>query len=264
MGLDIDLTGWVVAVTGGARGVGAGIVSRFIEAGAEVEICGRSDPGPAASARGPHYAQVDVRDPEQVQGWIDDIAARRGRLDVLVNNAGGSPFSRFEAGSPGYHRSITELNFLAGVYCARAAHSVMQERGGSIINITSVSAHRPSPGTAVYGAAKAALESLTASLAVEWAPRIRVNAVRCGLVATEASVDHYGDQEQYARVAATIPRGRFASPEEVGAACVMLVSPFASHISGAVLAVDGGGEWPAFLAHTPNADIMSREPGVNP
>jgi NAD(P)-dependent dehydrogenase (short-subunit alcohol dehydrogenase family) len=122
-----------------------------------------------------------------------------------------------------------------------------------VLNITSISARRPSPGTAVYGAAKAALESLTGSLAVEWAPRIRVNAVSCGLVATPGSLEHYGDAEQIARVAATIPRGAFATPQEIGAACLLLASPLASHVTGAVLDVDGGGEWPAFLQHTPNA-----------
>lgn len=262
MSITIDLSGWVVAITGGARGVGAGIVARFLEAGAAVEFCGRTDPGEQPA--GVHFFQADIRDPEQVQRWIDGIARRHDRLDVLVNNAGGSPFSRFEVGSPRYQRAITELNFLSAASTMHAAHPLLSTRGGSVINITSISARRPSPGTAVYGAAKAALESLTTSLAVEWAPDIRVNAISCGLVATESAVDHYGSPEDYARIAATIPRGRLADPLEIGAACVMLASPLSSHTTGVVLPVDGGGEWPAFLAHTPNADIMSRTEGVNP
>ena len=260
MSVNIDLSGWVMAITGGSRGVGAGIVARFLEAGAVVESCGRTDPG--EQPEGVHFFQADIRDPEQVQAWIDDIDARHGRLDVLINNAGGSPFSRFEQGSPRYQRAITELNFLSAASTMLAAYPLLRRKGGSVINITSISARRPSPGTAVYGAAKAALESLTTSLAVEWAPHIRVNAVSCGLVETESAVDHYGGPEDYARIAATIPRGRLAQPAEIGAACVMLASPLSSHITGAVLPVDGGGEWPAFLAYTPNADIMSRTEGV--
>src|SRR5699024_7204464 len=124
-------------------------------------------------------------------------------------------------------------------YVLLHAGRVMREQhnGGVAVNITSISARRPSPGTAIYGAAKAAVESLTTSLAVEWAPDVRVNAVSCGLVETPGSVDHYGDSEQYARVAATIPQGRFATPEEIGEACLMLASPMSRHVTGAVFNV---------------------------
>lgn len=260
MSIVIDFKDRVVLVTGGARGVGAGIVQAFLDAGAVVEICGRNTPETehAAGQDSVYFSVVDVRNDEQVRDWVADIVRRRGRIDVVVNNAGGSPFGRFEEGSARYQQAVTELNFLSAAHVARAVQPVMmrQEQGGSIVNITSISARRPSPGTAVYGAAKAALESLTGSLAVEWAPHIRVNAVSCGLVATDGAVDHYGDDESYARVAATIPRGRLANPSDIGAACVLLASAQSSHITGAVLDVDGGGEWPAFLAHTPNADSL--------
>lgn len=256
MALSIDLSDHVVLVTGGGKGVGDGIVTMFLRAGAQVEICGRSEPEELREVQGrrPTFRTVDVRDEEQVARWVADVTDRRGRIDVAVNNAGGAPYADFATASPRFHRKITELNFLAAAFVAQSVQPVMaaQEQGGVILNVTSVSARRPSPGTAVYGAAKAALESLTGSLAVEWAPRIRVNAVRCGLVATPGSADHYGDEEQRGRVAATIPRGVFATPEEVGAACVMLASPLAGHISGTVLDVDGGGEVPSFLQHTPN------------
>lgn len=260
MSIVIDFKDRVVLVTGGARGVGAGIVQAFLDAGAVVEICGRSLPeaGHPAGSDAVYFTVVDVRKAEQVQDWVADIERRRGRIDVVVNNAGGSPFGRFEEGSARYHQAITELNFLSAAHVANAVQPIMlrQPDKGSIVNITSISARRPSPGTAVYGAAKAALESLTASLAVEWAPHIRVNAVSCGLVATEGAADHYGDEESYARVAATIPRGQLATPSDIGAACVMLASDLSAHITGAVLDVDGGGEWPAFLAHTPNAEAL--------
>ncbi|WP_029144880.1 SDR family oxidoreductase [Microbacterium luticocti] len=259
----IDLSGKVVAITGGGRGVGRGIVTRFLASGADVEFCGRTEPDtlPEADGRRARFTAVDVRDPEQVDAWMSQLRARHGGLDVLVNNAGGSPFGRFEAGSPGYLRAITELNFLSAAFTARAAWSLLRERRGSVINITSISARRPSPGTAVYGAAKAALESLTHSLGAEWAPEVRVNAVRCGLVATDGADEHYGSPEQHARVAGTIPRGRLATPEEVGDVCVFLASPLAAHVTGGVVPVDGGGEWPAFLSHTPNADVF---PGDQP
>ncbi|MFG2960969.1 SDR family oxidoreductase [Streptomyces sp. NPDC048291] len=260
MQLQLDMAGKVVLVTGGARGVGEGIAEVFLRAGAEVEICGRSTaPAPGAAPGQPRFSQVDVRDPDQVDRWIEEITARRGRIDVAVNNAGGAPFADFASASPRFHRRVTDLNFLAPVYVSRAVFPVMdaQDDGGVVLNITSISARRPSPGSAVYGAAKAALESLTTTLAVEWAPRVRVNAVSCGLVATPGSTDHYGDAEQTARVAATIPRGVFARPGDIGAACLMLASPLSAHITGAVLNVDGGGEWPAFLQHSPNTGALT-------
>lgn len=267
MPIEIDLTGKVVLVTGGARGVGRGVAAQFRQAGARVEICGRSDASDIVlDDAGIVYRQLDVRDADAVGAWVDDIVERHGRIDVVVNNAGGSPFGAFEEGSARYMRALTDLNFLSAAFVSSAAHPhlAVNPHGGSVINITSISARRPSPGTAVYGAAKAALESLTGSLAVEWAPNVRVNAVSCGLVATEAAESHYGDAEQYARVAATIPRGRLADPLEIGWACVMLAAPHSSHITGAVVDVDGGGEWPAFLTHTPNGDFVTRAQGATP
>jgi NAD(P)-dependent dehydrogenase (short-subunit alcohol dehydrogenase family) len=132
---------------------------------------------------------------------------------------------------------------------AQVANRVMQgqDGGGSIVNVASVSALRPSPGTAAYGAAKAGLLSLTQTLAVEWAPKVRVNAVSAGLVATEDSLEHYGGTEGLARVAATVPNGRFATPADVADAVTFLASPLASYATGANLVLHGGGEWPAFL-----------------
>lgn len=268
MALSIDYSNWVVLVTGGARGVGRGICERFLEAGAVVEFCGRTEPEelPSFEGKQARFTEVNVRDPEAVQAWVTRLAERYGRIDVAVNNVGGSPFGPFEDGSPGYLQALMEINFHSAAYLARAVHPVMmaQEQGGSIISITSISARRPSPGTALYGAAKAALESLTTTLAVEWAPHIRVNALSSGLVATEGAEGHYGTPEQYEQVSATIPRGKMASPAEIGAACVFLASPLAQHVTGAVVNIDGGGEWPAFLSHTPNADFVTRNQGVTP
>ena len=105
---------------------------------------------------------------------------------------------------------------------------------------------RPSPGTAAYGAAKAGLISLAQTLAVEWAPRVRVNSIAAGMVRTEQAHLHYGDEESIARIATTVPLGRLGEPRDVGDACLFLCSPLARYITGANLLVHGGGERPAF------------------
>jgi NAD(P)-dependent dehydrogenase (short-subunit alcohol dehydrogenase family) len=113
--------------------------------------------------------------------------------------------------------------------------------------IGSVSGIRPSPGSAAYGAAKAGLQSLATSLAVEWAPDVRVNTLTLGMVRTEQSHLHYGDEEGIAAVGRTVPMGRLADPSEVGAACVFLASDLAGYVTGSNLVMHGGGERPAFL-----------------
>ena len=148
--------------------------------------------------------------------------------------------------------TVLALNLLGPLYCAQAANAVMQRQpeGGVIVNIASVSALRPSPGTAAYGAAKAGLLSLTRSLAVEWAPKVRVNAVTAGMVRTELAHLHYGDDEGVRRVAATVPLGRLAEPADVAGACLFLASPLAAYVSGSDLVVHGGGEAPSFRTVT--------------
>ncbi|WP_257954534.1 SDR family oxidoreductase [Nocardioides sp. B-3] len=121
-----------------------------------------------------------------------------------------------------------------------------REHGGAIVNISSISALRPSPGTAVYGAAKAGLDSLTTSLAMEWAPKVRVNAINVGLCRTELTGEHYGDDESVAAIERTIPLGRMARPDEVGSPALFLGSDLASYVSGATVACHGGGEPPIF------------------
>ncbi|HEY8086257.1 MAG TPA: SDR family oxidoreductase, partial [Polyangiaceae bacterium] len=169
---------------------------------------------------------------------------------ILVNNAGGSPPAEAATASPRFSAAIVALNLLGPLYLAQRANAVMQKQdsGGVIVNVASVSGMRPSPGTAAYGAAKAGLLHLTQTLAVEWAPRVRVNAVTPGLVRTEQSHLHYGDEAGIAAVAATVPLGTLADPKDVAEACFFLASPEARYVSGANLVVHGGGERPAFLA----------------
>ncbi len=256
-GVSLDFSGKVVVVTGGVRGVGRAIAEAFLSAGAHVVVCGRHRPDPAALPRAAPpggdervavFVPTDVREPAQAAALVQAAAERFGRLDVLVNNAGGSPYAASAEVSPNLVASVVALNLLAPFYCAQAANAVLQQGdGGSIVNIGSVSGIRPSPGTAAYGAAKAGLVSLTGSLAVEWAPKVRVNCVTAGLLDTGSGTEHYGGAEGMARVAATVPLGRVGVPADVVGACLFLASPLAGYVSGANLVVHGGGEWPAFL-----------------
>lgn len=248
----LDLSGRVAIVTGGGRGVGRGIAERFLEAGADVVICGRNEPEtlPGEGGERAVFVQADVRELDAIDRVIAAARERFGRLDVLVNNAGGSPPADAATASPRFSEAVLRLNLIAPLHFMQKANAVMQRQpsGGVIVNVASVSGVRPSPGTAAYGAAKAGLLSLTQSLAAEWAPRVRVNAVTAGLVLTEQAHLHYGDEQAIAAVAATVPLGRLAMPGDVGDACVFLASSLASYVSGASLLVHGGGERPAFLA----------------
>ena len=247
----LDMTGKVVLVTGGGKGIGRGISLCFLDAGASVVICGRSEPDelPERDGQRAVFTACDVRDVEQVEACVRFVVDQFGRLDVLVNNAGGAPYAEAATASPRFSEAIIRLNLIAPLNFSQAANRVMQQQdsGGSIINIASVSTLRPSPGTAAYGAAKAGLVNLGASLAVEWAPRVRVNAVIAGLTETEQSHLHYGDEDGIAAVGATIPLGRMARPADIGNACLYLASPLAGYVSGTSFAVHGGGEKPAFL-----------------
>jgi NAD(P)-dependent dehydrogenase (short-subunit alcohol dehydrogenase family) len=246
-----DLSGSVAVVTGGTRGVGAGITRALLEAGAQVVTCARRAPDKPVEAAGrtARFLPVDVREPEAIGGFFERVRSDYGRLDTLVNNAGGTPFRMLDEGGAEHHSRVLELNLLAPLTASLAAYQVMrrQSGGGSIVMVGSVSGTRPSPGTAAYGAAKAGLENLARSMAVEWAPLVRVNTLVLGMVRTELSHLHYGDEEGIAAVGRTVPLGRLADPADVGDACVFLASDRAAYISGAALHVHGGGERPAFL-----------------
>ncbi len=252
----LDMSGRVVIVTGGCRGIGRGIATRFLGAGAEVVVCCRHQPEALATAtdsrgvaRSAHFVEADVREPEQVERVVSFATERFGRLDVLVNNAGGAPPADAATASPRFSASVISLNLLAPLYCSQRANAVMQRQpeGGCIINVGSVSGIRPSPGAAAYGAAKAGLVSLTQTLAVEWGPKVRVNTVSAGLIRTEQSHLYYGDEEGIAAVGATVPLGRMGEPEDIADVCLFLSSPLARYVSGENIVVHGGGEKPAYI-----------------
>ena len=247
----LDLSGDVVIVTGGCRGIGRGIAERFLEAGADVVVCCRHEPEtlPRSGAREAAFVAADVRESEEIDKVIGFTTNRFGRIDVLVNNAGGSPPADSATVSPKFSAAIITLNLVAPLVFAQKANAVMQQQpdGGVVINISSVSGLRPSPGTAAYGAAKAGLLNLTQTLAMDYAPKVRVNAVTAGLVKTEQSHLFYGDDEGITAVGATVPLGRMAEPADVADVCLFLASPLARYVSGESIVVHGGGERPAYL-----------------
>ncbi|MEM9707122.1 MAG: SDR family oxidoreductase [Pseudomonadota bacterium] len=241
-----DFTGQTVLVTGGAKGVGRGIVDAFLEAGATVIICGRNKPD--HMPEGAHFIAADVRDHAAAPEIVKFAIGETGRLDCVINNAGGSPPADAASASPRFSESIIKLNLLAPLHLAQAAYEPLAaSETGAIVNIGSVSGVRPSPGTAAYGAAKAGLLGLTRSLAMEWAPRVRVNAIIAGLVRTEASHAHYGGPEGVAYIESHLPMKRMAIPEDIAKACLFLCAPSSTYVSGAALEVHGSGEPPSFL-----------------
>ena len=243
----IDLTGKVAIVTGGTRGLGRDMAEVLARAGARVTVCGRNEP--ADLPAGITFRAADIRDPDQAKALVDAVAAEHGRLDILVNNAGGSPQAEAATASPRFFDAILKLNLHSAMYMSQAAYAYMAEaHSGSIVNIASVSAIRPSPLTAAYGAAKAGLLNLTQSLAQEWGPQgIRVNGIIVGLMQTETAEETYGDAEAQAAVGRSLPLQRMGTGVDVAGAVLWLCSDLASWVSGARINVDGGGERPYFL-----------------
>ena len=258
-GLDeFSLDGKVVVVTGSGQGIGKGIALAMARAGADVVVAGVSlaDRGRdqedldstarAVQAIGRRSVAIptDARSAEEVHRLIDRTIDEFGRLDIMVNNAGGGFAAHFMDINERGFEAIVQNNLKSTYLCCHAAGKVMLEAGsGVIINLASGAGMGPSPTQPVYGATKAGIINLTESLAVEFAPAIRVNAIAPGLTETEGLRARYGDDadEEVARQGRRFAAGRLATPEDMGLAAVFLASDAARYVSGVTLSVDGGG-----------------------
>ena len=234
-----------VIITGGTRGIGRGLVTGFHAAGYRVLACARSEPeAPLRDGdREALFMTCDVRDPDQVEAVVERAHAEFGRIDVLINNAGGTPGTDITTASPRFHRSIVELNMLAPLTFSVAANRIMQEQesGGAILFISSVASSVPEVSTISYAAAKAGLDNMSTGLAKALAPKVRVNTITVGLVSTPDSAEFYTDDTE---IAGLIPMQRMATPLDVADACLLLCDERAGYITGANLACHGGRQTP--------------------
>ena len=259
------LTGQVALVTGGGTGIGYGIAELLAQLGAHVVLASRKiEPLEAACARimeaggSASTAVLDVRDPERVKAVFDDVAKSFGRLDLLVNNAAGNFYAPSATMSPNAWRSVVEIDLFGTFYCAQAAYPIMARQGGGrIVSISMTLHYRGWPLMAHATAAKAGVDALTRTLAIEWAPqRIRINAIAPGPIPTDgvrkaftlppdskaADLFSSADERMDEYAQKSIPLGRWGTPADIGNMVAFLASPAGDWITGAVFVVDGG-EW---------------------
>ena len=248
---NINFKNKTVVITGGSKGIGLEITKTFLKHQANVIILARNKPKRKIQSKGNtgYFIECDIRNAESIDSAIKDIASKYKSIDVLINNAGGAPMADSLTASPKFHEAIIDLNLTAPLNLSQkiAKKMIKQKTVSNIINISSVTATRPTPGSAAYGAAKGALVNLTKTLAVEWAPKIKVNSIIVGYIETENSILHYGSKSEIKKVAKTIPLKRMGQPQDVANACVFFASDLAEWVTGSALEVHGGGESPAYL-----------------
>jgi 3-oxoacyl-[acyl-carrier protein] reductase len=226
-------------VTGAARGIGFATARKLVEIGHEVFIgdVNGDAAAEAAASIGAKAVTLDVTDPDSVAA----CAAGFATLDVLVNNAGIVRGGTLGEMSIDDYRTVMDVNVLGPVLMTRACTEALAAAGGAVVNLASMSAFMPVPGTGVYSMSKAAVLSYTQSVALELAPRgIRVNAVAPGRISTEMTADRQTDPAREARTNALIPLGRSGQAEDVAEVIAWLASPAAGYVTGQVIPVDGG------------------------
>lgn len=247
---EFDLTGRTAVVTGGSRGIGRAIAHGLADAGADVAPLSRSrddvaDVAAEVEARGRESTVVtcDVTDPDDVTAAFDTVGDELGPVDIVVNNAGVNPDGAL--GPPEYvgdddFEFVTDVNLSGAFTCARVAAEDLHERGGTVINVASVGGLVGLPRQHPYVASKHGLVGLTKSMALDWAPDVRVNCVAPGYVVTDLTEDLTGDETLADSIRDRTPLDRFADPEEISGPVVFLASDAASYVTGTTLAVDGG------------------------
>ena len=248
---NINFKNKTIVITGGSKGIGLEITKTFLKHQANVIILARNKPKRRIQSKGNagYFIECDIRNTESIDNAIKEILSKYKSIDVLINNAGGAPMADSLTASPKFHEAIIDLNLTAPLNLSQkiAKKMIKQKTVSNIINISSVTATRPTPGSAAYGAAKGALVNLTKTLAVEWAPKIKVNSIIVGYIETENSILHYGSKSEIKKVAKTIPLKRMGQPQDIANACVFFASDMAEWVTGSALEVHGGGESPAYL-----------------
>jgi 3-oxoacyl-[acyl-carrier protein] reductase len=235
---DVSLRDRVAIVTGAAVGIGAAIAETYARFGADLALCDRNADALAetaervrASGRRVHAAVLDVRDAEAVERFVAEVGGAFGRVDVLVNNAGGTFQAPFLDVSARGQDALVHENFSSVTHFVRAVAPRMPAGSGSIVNLTSIEAHRAGPGYAVYSAMKAAVENLTKSLALELGARgIRINCIAPDVIPTPGT----GPMDAHT------PLARAGRPDDVAGAALFLASDLSRFVTGATLHVDGG------------------------
>lgn len=244
----LRLDGQVAIVTGGAKGIGRGIAARFAEAGARVVIADRDEPAgtAAASALGAEFLQADFAQADGPERLVDEVVARTGRVDILINNAGIYPFKPALDMTADEWDHVQAVNlrglFLASRAFARAA--IAAGHGGAIVNIGSIDSLHPSAiGLAAYDASKGGVLMFTRSFALEVASHgIRVNMIAPGGITTEGVAEAQGSlpTDLISQFLARVPMGRWGDPDDIATMALVLSTPLSAYMTGATVVVDGG------------------------